>query len=229
MTDHLGSAVEPFAKLVSPASVVTRGRASGSLQFAWPIETIRSWLFQSANMKLIRSLAPQHTMDVRYITYITGTKPSVKFHADETLAHEVNVILDQDARTTVILLIEKHVSRDLKRANDLQRTFDRCVYVDPEQLLSARLSDGSALTVSSTRPVINHDLISCLEKCRSYAHMQVIALKLQQRLNGRLVQEWLLKPVCVRREDSLKIIATKEVATFIKRETHYAEQEGAAA
>ena len=229
MAVQSGTAVEPFAKIVSTASVVTHGRASGSLQFAWPIETIRSWLFQSANVRLIRSLAPQSTMDVRFITYSTGQKPSIRFHADETWTHEVSVTLDQSDRNAIVLILDKHVARDMKRANDLQRAFNRCVYVHPEQLLTVRLSDGSALTVMSARPVIDRDLIACLDKCRSLANTQVIAFRLQQRLHGRVVQERLLKPLCVRRDDSLKVLATKEVATFIKQEPHYASREGAAA
>lgn len=229
MADLVPAIVESFAKVIATASVVTRHR-DGSMQFAWPIENVRSWLAQQANARLIRSVAPRSVKDATIVSYIASTKPQLRFFTDDTLTHEVEVTLENNDRTALILMLAERMTAEISVAQELHRRFQKLVYIHPEELLRIQGPDGQVVVATSTVPIINEQLVGCLNHAKSWGATQVVSFKLALRRHGRTTRDCVTQPRSIKRTDSLKAVALREVRAFInncEKDTRIPEGEAA--
>lgn len=216
MADNTDPVVESFLRHTSSAAIVTRAR-SGAIRLGWEIERIRTMLFNAANVRLIRSLAPMAINGAEYVLLTTGSSPSIEFRKliDDQYDHQVT--LDTLTHSELVLMLAPMASKELIEAANLARLYKRLVYVHPEPCFSDRVPDGSIVTVKCTKPVIDPRIISAITQAKRVQGGQIIAFQITARFGGSVVRSYLTDPICIRCNTALEVVAMAAVKDFIKR------------
>lgn len=216
MADNTDPVVESFLRHTSSAAIVTRSRA-GAIRLGWDVVRIRTMLFNAANVRLIRSLAPTTINGAEYLLLSTGSSPSIEFrkHIDDQHDHQVS--LDALTHGELVLMLAPMASKELTEAANLARLYKRLVYVHPEPCFSGRVPDGSIVTVNCTKPAIDTRIISAINQSKRVQGGQIIAFQITARLGGTVVRSHLTGPICIRCNTAIEGVALSAVKDFINR------------